>query len=242
MKYLLSTLALCISSYASADLSACKLDPSVIAAQYDIITQKGEQVVNQPFELWRNGNLVAHYQPNQRMSEIWQHLSNGQIRPIRYFEDYKHGIEYQSVDLIGTTAVPAWHDKYQLITEQQFNKMTLIEQSGEGCEQLQTYTLNNEVVALTVKWLPAQKLVQSLKAIKKDASEEWQLKHVITAQSEIKQKFAVWDQYQTTDYADVGDNESDPMLAKMIKLGFISHGASGFYNADGTQIEGSHHH
>ena len=64
----------------------------------------------------------------------------------------------------------------------------------------------------------------------------------MTSEDAIKQKFAVWDRYQTTDYADVGDNESDPMLAKMIKLGFISHGASGFYHADGTQIESGHHH
>ena len=58
----------------------------------------------------------------------------------------------------------------------------------------------------------------------------------------IKAQFAKWDNFQTTDYADIGDNESDPFLAKMINLGFIEHGATGFYNQQGEAIQGGHHH
>ena len=38
--------------------------------------------------------------------------------------------------------------------------------------------------------------------------------------SEIERQFSVWQAYQTTDYADVGDYESNPILAKMIRVGF----------------------
>ena len=61
-------------------------------------------------------------------------------------------------------------------------------------------------------------------------------------QQKVQVEFAKWDNYQTTDYADIGDNESDPFLAKMINLGFVEHGASGFYHADGSPIEQLHAH
>jgi len=60
--------------------------------------------------------------------------------------------------------------------------------------------------------------------------------------AQIQQQFALWDAYQTTDYADIGDNEGDPFLAKMINLGFIEHGASGFYDANGKALGGGHSH
>ena len=47
--------------------------------------------------------------------------------------------------------------------------------------------------------------------------------------------------FQDLDFADVGDSESDPFIAKMITQGFIQHGSSGFYSADGQQLEGGHH-
>lgn len=58
----------------------------------------------------------------------------------------------------------------------------------------------------------------------------------------VMQQFANWDSFQTTDYADIGDNEGDPFLAKMINLGFIEHGASGFYDASGKALGGGHSH
>ncbi|GAB1112012.1 MAG: hypothetical protein SwBeaMacB_26570 [Shewanella algae] len=47
--------------------------------------------------------------------------------------------------------------------------------------------------------------------------------------------------FQDLDFADVGDSESDPFIAKMITQGFIQHGSSGFYSADGQQLDGGHH-
>ena len=58
----------------------------------------------------------------------------------------------------------------------------------------------------------------------------------------MKAQFAEWYNYQTTDYAYIGDNENDPFLAKMINQGFVEHGASGFYDAQGNQLQGSHKH
>ena len=45
--------------------------------------------------------------------------------------------------------------------------------------------------------------------------------------------------YGTTDYTNIGDNESDPFLISMINLGFIEDHAHGFYDSKGN-IMGNH--
>ncbi len=45
-----------------------------------------------------------------------------------------------------------------------------------------------------------------------------------------------------TDYSDVGDNESDPFVRKMINMGFVSLGTLGVYNLNGQVIDGVHGH
>jgi hypothetical protein len=54
--------------------------------------------------------------------------------------------------------------------------------------------------------------------------------------------FALRDDYRTIDYADIGDSEDDPFVRKMIRMGFVSHGASGFYDEHGHALDGGHNH
>ena len=37
--------------------------------------------------------------------------------------------------------------------------------------------------------------------------------------------------YQTTDFADIGDDHTDPFLTDMVHQGFIEHGSDGVYHA-----------
>lgn len=64
----------------------------------------------------------------------------------------------------------------------------------------------------------------------------WILVSLESDEDKVGDRFAAWDSHATTDFADIGDNESDPFLMRMINLGFISHGASGFYDASGNMI------
>jgi len=64
----------------------------------------------------------------------------------------------------------------------------------------------------------------------------------VTEPKKIEEFFRIRGSYQTTDYADIGDNESDPFLLKMMNLGFIKHGASGFYDAQGHALKKRHNH
>ncbi|WP_404342271.1 hypothetical protein [Pseudoalteromonas mariniglutinosa] len=217
----------------------CDIDSQYVQANYRVTSQADEAKASQTqlFTLWRTPHQVA--KQGEQLVEMWQQLRNQQIRPIRYFQKQQRGIEYQPAEVQGHQD---WHSKYQLISNQLLAKMTLKSEQMEGCEHQQRYQLQEGDSHIELVWLANQKLLKSMQISKPSYQQTITLQSVNFAKQVVLQQFAIWDRYQTTDYADIGDNESDPFLAKMINLGFIEHGASGFYNADGKVLQGGHSH
>ena len=237
MKKLIASLLL-ISPLASA--SQCALESQYVQANYQV---SSEQTTNntlaqaQQFTLWRTPHQVA--EQGSELVEVWQQLRNQQIRPIRYFQAHQRGIEYQPTEVQGEQD---WSTKYQLVSDDFIAKMTLKSEQGEGCEQLQNYQLVQGDTKIELAWLVNKKLVSSMRISKPQLTQTLTLDKVKFDKAAVMQQFANWDSFQTTDYADIGDNEGDPFLAKMINLGFIEHGASGFYDASGRALGGGHSH
>jgi hypothetical protein len=75
-----------------------------------------------------------------------------------------------------------------------------------------------------------------------DKAVNWQLAEVTYDNKMIQQQLDTFSAYQSTDFADIGDNESDPFFRKMINLGFIEHSASGFYDSEGNSLSSAHQH
>ena len=61
-------------------------------------------------------------------------------------------------------------------------------------------------------------------------------------EADVSNFFAKRVDYQATDYADIGDDHTDPFLTKMVTQGFIEAGASGFYDQHGRALKGEHNH
>jgi len=160
------------------------------------------------------------------------------VELTRYFDDYQQGIEYQASEIQGNTS---WQQISDIITPKFIEKMTLENSRDNACQKEQHYVLNTDKQSISLIWLPAIKLVKKLIISSKTTEYSWQLQQLDSSVEKVKLPFKKWQQYKTTDYADVGDNEDDPFLAKMINLGFIEHAASGFYQADGQAIAAEHH-
>ncbi|OZG74996.1 hypothetical protein BTA51_00920 [Hahella sp. CCB-MM4] len=222
----------------------CDLDPAHVGAKYEITSQttQPKKSSERVMYLWRNDKEVAHQYPQEQVTEIWNLVSDGRIRPIRYFESERRGIEYQPEDINKGKGDRNWPGKFQLISDQQKNKMTLVSSDGAGCDRIETYEFKDGKAQIRLSWLPALKLVQSYSVQQKHLSLQWQLTDVFDNQNRIQALFQSYRDYQLTDYADIGDNESDPFLQKLINLGFVSHGASGFYDDQGNVLESAHHH
>jgi hypothetical protein len=220
----------------------CQQPANLLTASYTITTttEKGTQVSRQ-LELWRQPNAVLHRYPTTEITEGWEHVHNKIIKPTRYFDHYQRAIEYQPGERVHGKQDTDWSYRNQLISDAMLAIMTRTNQQGQGCDATETYALTDTRQELTLVWLPALQLVKSFHIKTPHKIIDWQQTELTFNETAIKQKFAMLSNYQSTDFADIGDDHTDPFLTKMVHQGFLEAGASGYYDTKGNAI-GSHHH
>ena len=236
---LFATMLLTTLTSTGALATQCNLNSKYLKADYTITNTHKNKQSSQLLTLWRNNQQVAHQ--SDVTTELWQHLANKQIRPIRYFNAQQRGIEYQPSEVRG---IQNWSAKNQLVDNHLIEKMTLKKTQGTGCDEVKNYTYQEGENTYSLAFYSQTQLVKSFTVnnTKNQTMTLLSLNKVSYNKQQVTSQFAQWDRFQTTDYADIGDNENDPFLAKMINLGFIEHGATGFYNQQGKAIQGGHHH
>lgn len=249
MNLVISTLAIISSllfGFTVDAKSMCNESAESLGAKYSIkktlLVPKSEDKEStnneMSFELWRKGCDVLHINSAKQLSVVWHKLSNNEVQQISYFDQYQRGIEFEPVKVSSGN----WDNTLQLISTAKLTKMTLIETKGKGLELIEHYRLNDGDSSINVWWQPAIKIAQQI--IYRDNYYEtvWLLTEKVLSTNNIDTVFAQRQNYQMTDYADIGDNESDPFLRKMIHLGFVKHGSSGFYDANGNKLSSNHLH
>lgn len=225
MKLWMCLLLGALTSVASAD--CIKGEGDVVHARYDI--HAGSQRYSVDFYrgadqvAWRRGEVIS----------VWTHRDQA-ASLLRVFPQYQRTIWYPAGDLraLGKEAqwrgVMGWPDPQSRDYRMVGGSSSMV----QGCPA-QEYQGSDggKVLWLDEVQLPARMA---------DAGAVWQL--VSLQRVARADTFGLWSQWQSTDFADVGDNESDPFLRRMISLGFVEHGASGFYHADGSPLPGADHH
>ena len=74
---------------------------------------------------------------------------------------------------------------------------------------------------LKLRWLTGLNLLAGLEEYHKDQLlMTWRLNKINTELQHVANYVSLIESYQTTDYADIGDNESNKFLSKMINQGF----------------------
>jgi len=248
--YSLSSLTLLLSTTLLLSLSPrsiaseCKASSALLSAYYDFnhktlsssqdSTKVSNKVSNKienthKFELHRNNNSVIQRNNSQGVDDIWS-LNGTRLSLNRAFEQYKHTIEYQSNEL---RFKPRWQDISQLVVTPELDEMQLVAEKKSGCLLEQHYTLKTQQSEYQLVWLPKLKLVKFFELKNASSTQQWALTDYQTNAEKITSLFNKYDSYQSTDYADVGDNESIPFLAAMINQGFST--------AQNTQATHNHH-
>lgn len=197
------------------------LSASYTISEKLVINDKERLLSNEQFSLLRKSPVVAHEFPDKKISVIWSQLANGYLRPVRYFDKHKRGIEYGPLEINNRKGVKDWGDKYQLVADDMLDTMSLTNTSGEGCERLEFYTHKNGKNEFLLSWMPELKLVKSYKIYRGKKLKEWNLDRIEKDSTLISHWFKNKDAYEMTDYADIGDSESDPFLQSMIFFGFL---------------------
>jgi hypothetical protein len=204
----------------------CSNKADFISAEYEISSNgalKENKLNNNrsstSFELHRQGKRVLQRFSYADFSNIWRHGAHDRISLLRSFDKYQHAIEYQPNEL---NHKPNWQSIYQPVPVPNIKKMKLIAQTGTGCELTQQYLLKNNGSEYHLTWLPKLALVSYFQIKSNSVNKEWRLSSYQIRSERSATLFTQYDNYRSTDYADIGDNESMPFLAKMINQGFSS--------------------
>ncbi|MDV6328829.1 hypothetical protein U0358_08385 [Idiomarina sp. PL1-037] len=237
-------LSILIIAITSTQVSAQSCDALWLTADYDIkhSTQAGNEQ-HTKMTVWRKPEHVAHQYAQTQITEMWQFVRQGMLKPTRYFDEHKRAIEYQPNELVHGKRETDWSYRNQLVSNQLIDSMNKVDERDSGCMKVVTYkkTLNgNELV---LEWLPAYKL--PLRFQRKDNqgnSIVWQQQSLTKDSDKVAAFFERRDNYKATDYADIGDDHTDPFLTNMVTQGFIEQGASGFYDTKGRAIKSEHTH
>lgn len=196
-------------------------NPDYLKADYQITSQAGdaEQQVK-TLSLWRNGNQVAHQFADKQISEIWFLQKNQRVNLTRQFDQYNRGIEYQAMEMRHGQGAD-WQSKYALISKQMLAALNKDKTFAgkSSCETIEHYSGTVDGAEVNLQWLPKLNLVKQLSISNATGFKQWTLLDSNTEIAEIAEQYRLWGRYQTTDYADIGDNESDPFLLQMINLG-----------------------
>ena len=238
-----SVFGLCACAEQKANTVTCDANSNVLAAHYEITDHAANNGGHAKFSLWRDGqDTVAHQHEDAGVVDVWHKRDDAHLQLIRYFDADKEAIEYFPGDIPGSGRGMDWPGKFTLLSKDMLSGMKKTSSEGEGCDLKEMYRLEKDDKALEIIWRPALELIEAQTLTQHGESQTWTLTSLTSDAAKVAAFFTAREDYHATDYADIGDNESDPFFRKMIRLGFVDHGASGFYNADGSAVNGGGAH
>ncbi|MBQ1782376.1 MAG: hypothetical protein II007_01840 [Gammaproteobacteria bacterium] len=191
-------------------------------------------------EILRHGSDTALYNPDRQIGEWWVLADSKRPRFHRLFGEQQRRIDYTTGDL------RALGVNVNIDSIESFAMAPLLSHLKAGdavadCPAARHYSGEINGSHYEVNWHSALKLPLLLETRKAGQVRRWQANALINEPT-VNQRFGQWLDFQPTDFADIGDMETDPFLAKLITQGFIEHAHPTAYNSDGTVIssEGDH--
>ena len=242
------------SADASAGDEVCT-PPTATVARYRVTSvsridpatgRRAERPKRGERELYREDHRVLHVDRSLGVADHFATTPNGRVRSVRYFDRHERSIAYEPADLalvrpgggdparggadgapIGPDPFARWWRPSGWASASGIARTPLIGIEGEGCERLERRALEREDRTIELEWWPALDLPKFQRIARGGASVTWELIERDDDPERVAAAFAARADYAETDFADVGDNESDLFLQRMIVLGFVEHPEKG---------------
>ncbi|WP_198264835.1 hypothetical protein [sulfur-oxidizing endosymbiont of Gigantopelta aegis] len=176
------------------------------------------QLNKQQWQFWRSKNRVEKsYQEAKNMHkneiEIWE--KNAQdISFSHVFLEQQRIIEYNAGDLRSLGQVPNWDRVQHLISPELLNQLTKTASLKVLGYEASQYSGQIQGVDLTVIWIDDLQLPAMIRQIKSNMTYSVHLL-AIYPQEKSPWKRAEIEHFLTMDFADLGDNEADPIWASL---------------------------
>lgn len=225
-----------VSSFECEELTSDNID-----ARYAVFSgqaQSGGEVSNRDIRLIKSQNRVI-YKKSPIAFEAWDR--NGEY--VRYFPQEQRSITYRPSDLRSLNMTYDLEQLFHLVSPKLKSQLKPTESIERSCFTVNQYQGQQDGQEIELEWIASLSLPYRLTIGQGQQRITYRL---ISANNISKNEFdALTRDYNDLDFADVGDSESDPFIAKMITQGFIQHGNSGFYDSNGNRLSdghGSHAH
>lgn len=231
---LLSGLALWCSQASAADFCPTATDTQPFGIEYQLTgAQQGQ------LQLLRSQAQTAYYNPANGVAEWWDFRQAKHPNFTRVFSQQQRRIDYYTGDLRTLNIHVAQSEIESFATSALRQQLT---PKGDGpCAASQRFEGDYQGRHYQLVWSQRLQLPLTLTITDQHRSQQWQAKAQLSGQ-QVAQQLQQWQQFSDTDYADIGDNETDPFLAQMINQGFVEHSEHAVYNSQGQPVQGGHHH
>jgi len=205
---------------AAGDDRTCNLPAQIYGAEYRISTTvQGGAEKTQPqtetLRLLRSASRVMHIHPQSRTADMWELNARGTVHFSRFYDAEQRGIEFYQA-----AAEPAsqfdWEQVWQLAPEavRTDNPPQRIEQQS-GCARVENYHYEKDGLEYELDWLSEQQLVLAMVMTRDGQRVSWALERVVEQADTLPREYQRRAAYITIDFADLGDQESDPFFRSM---------------------------
>ena len=214
-----------------------QLNSTNIDVRYEIVRSNGTDraVPTQQIQLIKNQQQVI-YKRSPMTFEAWDR--NGEY--IRYFPQELRSITYRPSDLRSLNMKYDLAQQFHLVSPKVKSQLNRGEVSQASCFQVVHYSGQQAGQEVELKWIDTLNLPFEFTLTQGQGSLTYRLVEASPISNEAVN--ALTQGYNDLDFADVGDSESDPFIAKMITQGFIQHGGLGFYDSNGNSLSDGKHH
>lgn len=243
-----SLISLCATSLTAAnatELSCNDIDANHLSATYKVHHASGQQST---MTLLRNQDQVI-YQRSPVSFELW----NKQGEYVRYFPKQQRSISYRKGDLRSLNMHFDFEQLNQLVSTSLISKLNKSEQANPPfaadrenqiaapeCLNANRYHGALQLSQVQLIWAEKVTLPVTMDVTMGMQQNNQKVSYQLVSLNALSSDdfTSLISGYRDMDFADVGDNESDPFIAKMIHQGFIQHGSSGFYDSQGNPLSG----
>ncbi len=212
----LRTTAFLLALTAATAFSAPYTQTADQAARYQLKYYRGFQVNRTEVIYAHLGDYRVRLQPQDAIADVWQKTINPK-RPVlyRFFLRQKRGIYYEVPDLQGSSSSFTWKNVAYFVPEDWFQLP-----SKKISENTKTYTGTKDLLHVNFTWFIDKKMPVNIELKASGFHQELHFIEFIPVSDLLKQ-LNTFLNFDTIDYADIGDQAHDPFLASMIKQGFI---------------------
>ena len=191
-------------------------------------------------EILRHGSDTALYNPDRQIGEWWLLADAKRPRFHRLFGEQQRRIDYTTGDL-RALGVNVNFDSIERFAMAPLLGRLKAGEPLANCPAARHYSGEINGRHYQIHWHPEFKLPLLLEIGKGEQRRRWQATAMLDAAT-VDGRFGQWQQFRPTDFADIGDMETDPFLAKLITQGFVEHAHPTAYHSDGSVISSNADH